>query len=169
MHLSVTSIQALLGFGFLLFIPFCFSENKRAINWKLVLSAFVVQNVLFLIIRYIPLVNHGLSHISETFISLLDYAKDGAAFAFGDFVNTQKYGFVFALVVVPTLIFFGALIGALYFFGIIQWVINVLAYCLRKTVRLSGVESLIVIADIFLGQTEGPMVIGPYIKKYDQI
>ena len=164
MHLSFTAIQALFGFVFLIFLPFCFSENKRAINWRLVITAFIVQNLLFLLISYVPFINTGLGHVSKGVLNLLDYAGEGAKFAFGDFANIKKYGFVFIIVIVPTLIFFGALIGALYFFGVIQFIIGVLALCLRKAVRLSGVESLILIADIFLGQTEGPIVIGPYIK-----
>lgn len=164
MHLQPTVIQAGFGFIFLLFICFCFSENKRAINWKLVLSAFILQNVLFLLIRYVPAVNVVLSYIAGILVNLLGHAEAGARFIFGDMADTRKYGFIFVLVVVPTIIFFGSLIGALYFFGIIQRVIAVLAFLLRKTVKLSGAESLIVIADIFLGQTEGPLVIGPYIK-----
>jgi concentrative nucleoside transporter, CNT family len=164
MHFQSTTIQAAFGFVFLLFICFCFSENKKAINWKLVLSAFVLQNILFLIIRYVPVVHYSLGHVAGALVSLLEHAEAGAKFIFGDFANTKKYGFVFVLVVVPTIVFFGSLIGALYFFGIIQRVIAVLAFLLRKTIRLSGSESLIVIADIFLGQAEGPLVIGPYIK-----
>ncbi|AUR51504.1 hypothetical protein CUN60_04100 [Aquella oligotrophica] len=78
--------------------------------------------------------------------------------------DTSKVGFVFAFVVVPTIIFFGSVISILYFFGIMQWIIEKLAFLLRKTIKLSGVESLVVIADIFLGQSEGPMVIGPYVQ-----
>lgn len=164
MHLSMAVYQAMAGFIFLLAITFCFSEHKRAINWKLIFSAFILQNVLFLLIRYVPVVHSALAGMANALVALLDYAHDGAQFIFGNLVNESKFGFIFLLVVIPTLIFFGALIGALYFFGIIQRVIVVLAYLLRKTVRLSGVESLIVIADIFLGQAEGPLVVGPYIK-----
>lgn len=164
MHLQSTIIQAAFGFIFLLFICFCFSENKKAINWKLILSAFILQNILFLLIRYVPIVHVGLSHVSGGLVSLLGHAEAGARFIFGDLVDSKKYGFVFLFVVVPTIIFFGSLIGALYFFGIIQRVIAGMAFLLRKTIKLSGSESLIVIADIFLGQAEGPIVIGPYIK-----
>lgn len=163
-NISLSSIQALCGFAFLMLLPFLISENKKAINWHLILSAFILQNVLFLLIRYVPFINHGLGYISSGLVSLLNYASDGAKFIFGNFVDMKKYGFVFLIVVLPTLIFFGSLIGALYFFGIIQHLIAIMAFVLRKTVKLSGVESLIVIADIFLGQTEGPLVIGPYIK-----
>lgn len=164
MHVSTTVLQAFAGFFFLILVTFIFSENKRGINWKLILSAFIVQNALFLLIRYVPAVSHCIGGISSALVHLLDYASDGAKFIFGDLVNMQKYGFIFLLVVLPTLIFFGSLIGALYFFGIIQLLITALAYCLRKGIKLSGVESLVVIADIFLGQAEGPLVIGPYIK-----
>lgn len=164
MRISIFTIQAAIGAVLLILLAWCFSENKRRIDWKLIITAFILQNILFLLISYIPAVNHGLSYISKMLVSLLDYANSGARFLFGDFVDTKKYGFVFVLVVIPTLIFFGGLISALYFFGIIQFLIAVLAFLLRKVVKMSGVESLIVIADIFLGQTEGPLVIGPYIK-----
>lgn len=164
MHISPTMIQALFGFVFLLGLSYCFSDNKKAINWKLILSAFILQNILFLLIRYVPIVNTGLGHFSAGLVSMLDFAREGARFIFGDFVDSKKFGFVFVLVVVPTIVFFGSVVAMLYFFGIIQRLIAFLAYLLRKTVKLSGVESLIVIADIFLGQSEGPLVIGPYIK-----
>lgn len=164
MHMSLTAVQSIFGFIFLMLLAYCFSDAKRAINWKLILTAFVVQNLLFLLIRYVPFINGGLTYVAHGLLNLLEYANEGARFIFGDFVDSKKYGFVFLIVIMPTLIFFGALIGALYFFGIIQWIIAILAYCLRKTVKLSGAESLIVIADIFLGQTEGPLVIGPYVK-----
>jgi CNT family concentrative nucleoside transporter len=158
------TLQALVGFVFLIGFAFCFSEAKRHINWKLVISAFILLNIVFLLIRYIPWVQSVVGYFSTVVVDLMDYAKDGARFIFGDFVDSQKFGFVFLLVVVPTLVFFGSLIGILYFFGIIQRLIALLAYVLRKTIKLSGVESLVVISDIFLGQAEGPMIIGPYIK-----
>lgn len=164
MHLSGITIQAFVGFFMLIAIAFCFSESKRQVNWKLIISAFVLQNLLFLLIRYVPIIHSCLGAVSQMLVSLLDYASEGARFVFGDFVDSKKYGFAFVLVVVPTIIFFSSLIAALYFFGIIQYIIATIAYCLRKGIRLSGVESLIVIADIFLGQAEGPLVIGPYIK-----
>jgi CNT family concentrative nucleoside transporter len=164
MHLPINSIQAFFGFFFLVLLTFWLSENKKAINWKLIISAFICQNLVFLVIHYVPFFAHALNYLSQILLSLLDSAKEGARFIFGDFVDSNKYGFIFGLVVVPTIVFFGAIIGIFYFFGIIQFIISVLAYCLRKSVELSGVESLIVIADIFLGQTEGPLVIGPYVK-----
>ncbi|MFN8770353.1 MAG: NupC/NupG family nucleoside CNT transporter [Neisseriaceae bacterium] len=156
--------QSIVGFVFLGAIAFCFSEHKRYINWRLIISAFILLNVVFLVIRYVPFVHIVLSYFSEGLIGLLDYARDGARFIFGDFVDSNKFGFVFLLVVIPTLIFFGSLIGILYFLGIIQRVVAALAFLLRKSIKLSGVESLVVISDIFLGQSEGPMIIGPYIK-----
>lgn len=157
-------IQSIFGFVFLVGVAFCFSEHKRAINWKLIISAFILLNVVFLLIRYVPFIDTMLSWFSAGLVGLLDYAHDGAKFIFGDFVDSNKFGFVFLLVVIPTLIFFGSLIGILYFFGIIQRLIALLAFLLRKTIKLSGVESLVVISDIFLGQSEGPMIIGPYVK-----
>lgn len=165
MHIGSGIFQAMFGFVFLMMVAFCFSEKKRAINWKLILSAFILQNVIFLLISYVPIVSSLLNSFAAFLVSMLGFAQQGASFVFGDLVNSEKFGFIFLLVVVPTLIFFGSLVGVLYFLGIIQRIIAGLAYLLRKSVRLSGVESLIIIADIFLGMTEGPLVIGPYIKK----
>lgn len=163
--MSSLAIQSFCGFFFLMGIAFIFSENKKNINWKLIFTAFALQNTLFLLIHYVPFIHDGLQFISGGLLKFMDYAKEGASFVFGGLVDESKVGFVFAFVVVPTIIFFGSVISLLYFFGIIQWLIGVLAFLLRKTVKLSGVESLVVIADIFLGQSEGPIVIGPYIAK----
>jgi CNT family concentrative nucleoside transporter len=162
--MSALAIQSFLGFFFLLGIAFICSENKKFINWKLILTAFIAQNALFLIIHYVPIVNSGLHLLSGGLLKFMDYANKGAGFVFGGLADTSKVGFVFAFVVVPTIIFFGSVISILYFFGIMQWIIEKLAFLLRKTIKLSGVESLVVIADIFLGQSEGPMVIGPYVQ-----
>ncbi|MBY0379437.1 MAG: hypothetical protein K2P99_03435, partial [Burkholderiales bacterium] len=157
-------IQSIFGFVFFVGIAVCFSDHRQSINWKLIISSFILLNIIFLLIHYVPFINHGLNWFSGGLISLLDYAHKGAAFIFGDFVDSKKFGFVFLLVVVPTLVFFGSLIGILYFFGIIQRLIAILAFLLCKTIKLSGVESMVVISDIFLGQSEGPMIIGPYVK-----
>lgn len=163
--MSILAIQGFAGFFFLLLVAFIFSGNRKAINWRLVLTAFILQNALFLAINYVPIINNILQIISAGLLKFMDYANEGASFVFGSLVDMKKNGFVFALVVVPTIVFFGSVISLLYFFNIIQRVIVVLAYLLRKTIKLSGVESMIVIADIFLGQSEGPMVIGPYVQR----
>lgn len=163
--MSSLAIQSLFGFGFLMLIAFIFSDNRRAINWKLVLSAFILQNVLFLLIKYVPAVNGVLQIISIGLLKFMDYAGEGAGFVFGSLVDIKQHGFVFAFVVIPTIVFFGSVISLFYFFGIVQRVVMMLAFLLRKTLKLSGVESVVVISDIFLGQSEGPMVIGPYLPK----
>lgn len=164
MQISLSMMQSIFGFIFFIGLSYCFSDNRRAINWRLIVSAFILLNILFLVIRYVPIANTFLSAISSGLVGLLDHAKEGARFIFGDLVDTQKYGFIFAFVILPTLVFFGSIVSILYFFGILQRVIAFLAFLLRKTVKLSGVESLVVIADIFLGQAEGPLLIGPYVK-----
>ncbi|RTK99024.1 MAG: NupC/NupG family nucleoside CNT transporter [Proteobacteria bacterium] len=163
--MSSLVIQSFCGFFFLIAIAVAFSENRKHINWKLIITAFILQNVLFLLIKYVPAVNAVLQFLSAGLLKFMDYANEGAGFVFGSLVDMKKNGFVFALVVVPTIIFFGSVISLLYFFGIMQRMILMLAFVLRKTIKLSGVESMIVIADIFLGQSEGPMVIGPYVSK----
>lgn len=163
--MSGLAIQSFCGFFVLMLVAFVFSEKKKAINWKLIIAAFILQNALFLSITYVPIVNHGLQIISAGLLKFMDYANQGAGFVFGSLVDMKQHGFIFALVVVPTIVFFGSVISLLYFFGIIQRLILIMAFVLRKTLKLSGVESMIVVADIFLGQSEGPMVIGPYVSK----
>jgi CNT family concentrative nucleoside transporter len=124
-----------------------------------------LQNILFLLIHYIPIVNSGLQLISTGLLNFMDYAKQGSQFIFGDLANQKKFGFIFAFVVVPTIIFFGTIISLFYFFGIMQRIIAWLAIALQKTLKLSGTESFVVIADIFVGQNEAPMVIAPYIAR----
>lgn len=158
------TLMYIIGVAFFLIIALLFSNNRSKINWKLIILAFILQNIIFLSIQYVSWVGSVISFLSHGLISLLDLAQHGAQFVFGDFVNKEKFGFVFTLVVVPTIIFFGALISIFYFFGIIQFLIRFLAMLLHKATKLSGVESLIVISDVFLGQAEGPIVIGPYIK-----
>lgn len=164
MNISPLVLQAFAGFFFLIIVAFLFSENKKQINWRLIIVAFIIQNIIYLLINHVPAVAYMVSKLASGVVKLLEFAHDGAKFVFGDIADMNKYGFIFLIVVVPTIIFFGAFIAILYFFGIIQKIIAVLAFILRKTVKLSGAESLVVIADIFLGQNEGPLVIGPYVK-----
>lgn len=163
--MNMLAIQGFFGFFVLIGVALIFSENRKAINWRLILTAFIMQNILFLLIRYVPVVSGFLELLSAGLLKFMDYANQGAGFVFGSLVDMKQHGFIFALVVVPTIIFFGSVISLLYFFGVMQKIILLLAFLLRKTIKLSGVESLVVIADIFLGQSEGPMVIGPYVSK----
>ena len=164
MQSSALMFQASIGFIFLIGITVLFSDNRKKINWRLILTAFILQNVTFLLISYVPFFASIINGMSSGLIKMLDFAQEGAKFVFGGFVDTSKFGFVFLLVVLPTIVFFGSLISILYFFGIIQRLISGLAWLLRRGIKLSGVESMVVIADIFLGQSEGPLVIGPYVK-----
>ena len=164
MSLAYGIFQALIGVIFLIVITFIFSENKRRINWKLIITAFILQNILFLLISYVPVFHGIISGISSTVVNLLGFAGDGARFVFGNLADIHKIGFVFGLVVVPSIIFFGGIVGLLYFWGIIQRVIILLSILLRKAIKLSAVESLVIVADVFLGQAEAPLLIGPYIS-----
>jgi CNT family concentrative nucleoside transporter len=164
MQVSNHIFQALVGFIFLVGIAFCFSENKKKINWKLIVVAFILQNILFLLISYVTIFHSVINVISSTIINLLGYANQGAEFVFGSLTSIKKNGFIFGLVVVPSIIFFGGLVGVLYFWGLIQWLITNLARVLRKVIKLSAVESLVIVADAFLGQAEAPLLIGPYIS-----
>lgn len=163
MYIDIGLLRNILGIFVLLGIALIFSSNKRIINWNLIISAFILQNIIFLLLTFVPPITQLISSISEGVIHILEYANYGARFVFGEFVDNKKLGFIFLLVVAPTLIFCSCLVSILYFFGIIQLIIQILALILGKVVKISAVESIILIADIFLGLAESLLIASPYI------
>ena len=157
-------LQVIFGIGFLTLIALLVSTNRRAINWRLILTALVLQSVLFLAIQYVPFINHGFDKLAAGFVNLLGFAKFGTDFVMGGLTNMDKYGFTFILAVVPIIIYFSALINICYHFGIIQRIVGGVAWFMRKTMRLSGTEALGNASNIFLGPSESPLVVAPYIK-----
>jgi len=164
-------IRGILGIVFILFIAFIFSEHKRQIQWKIVGIGIGVQILLaFLILNPfgIPVLEYfrwGFELLGKGFVYILDFSKEGTKFLFGSFLDIDKHGFLFAFQVLPTIIFFSALTSVLFYFGIIQKLVYVLALIMTKILRLSGAESLSVAGNIFLGQTESPLMIKAYLEK----
>lgn len=158
--------RGILGMAVLLLISFLFSSNRRAINWKTVGIGLTLQLVIAIGVLKIPFIQRVFESIGEVFISILGFTRAGSKFLFeGLVVDTGTFGYIFAFQVLPTIIFFSALTSLLFYLGIIQKVVRVLAWMLSKTLGISGAESLSVAGNIFLGQTEAPLLIKAYLEK----
>ena len=154
---GILGISVLLGFCYLL------SSDKKSINWRLVISGMLLQiGLAFLLIQVAP-VRAFFSVIVQSFLLIIKSAEDAAKFMFGDLALGAPFGFAFS--VLPILIFFSALSSVLYYFGILQKIVYYFAWVMNRTVKISGVESLAAAANIFVGQTEAPLVIKPYLEK----
>lgn len=170
-HVSEFSfLNTLRGFGgilVLLGIAFAFSRGKKNINWRLVITGCVLQIAFGLLVMKVPGVRDAFNLASLFFVKILDFTYQGAYFVFGSLVDpnkSQTFGFIFAFKVLPTIIFFSALTTGLYYLGVLQKVVWVIAWVMTKTMKLSGAESLSAAANIFLGQTEAPLLVKPYVK-----
>ncbi|MDF0606341.1 NupC/NupG family nucleoside CNT transporter [Neisseriaceae bacterium TC5R-5] len=162
----MNTLQALIGMLFLIGTAYALSTNRRAINWRIVLIGIAMQSGLFLIITYVPAARAVFGSIGAGFAQLLTFAGDGARFVFGDLANPKgSMGFLFAFMILPVIIFFSALTALLYHFGILQRVVAAMAWVMQRSMKLSGPESLTVAGNIFLGQTEAPLLIRPYLEK----
>jgi CNT family concentrative nucleoside transporter len=157
-------MRGLLGCSFLILFLYFLSDNKKAISWKLVLSAFVAQTIFVLLVLKVPFVQTGFEYVSSFFVAILNYTHKGSEFLFGPIVDVSKIGFTFAFQILPTIIFFSALTSILFYMGILQRIIYGLSFLLKKIVKISGAENLSTTANIFLGQTEAPLLIKHYLS-----
>ncbi|GAA5186159.1 NupC/NupG family nucleoside CNT transporter [Ferrimonas gelatinilytica] len=151
-----------MGILTLLAIAFGLSSNRSAINWRTVGGAFAIQAALGAFVLYVPVGQVILGRISEAVSSVIGYANDGISFLFGD-LAAFKVGFIFAVNVLPIIVFFSSLIAVLYYIGVMQWIIRVIGGALQKALGTSRPESMSATANIFVGQTEAPLVVRPFI------
>jgi len=156
-------LRGLIGLVVLLGFAWLFSTNKKKINWKLVATGVVLQIVFGLLISKVPFVKNLFLKVSEVFVIFLGYAGNGAEFLFGTLVDASSFGFIFAFQVLPTVIFFSTVTAGLYYLGVLQKLVMAIAWIMSRTMRLSGAESLSVAGNIFLGQTEAPLLVRPFI------
>jgi concentrative nucleoside transporter, CNT family len=161
----VKVLKAALGMFSLIFIAFLFSANRRAINWKTVLMGLSTQMLIAIGILKVSFVKKGFEFVGGLFVLILDFTKAGSEFLLGGMMSIESYGFIFMFQVLPTIIFFSALTSVLFYFGIIQIVVKGLAFALTRLLGISGAESLSVAGNIFLGQTEAPLLIKAYLEK----
>ena len=165
--LSFTSIwKGVLGMISLLLIAFLFSSNRRAINWKTVGIGLAFQLFIAIGVLKVSFVQNGFEAVGKVFVSILEFTRAGSKFLFeGLVVDMDTFGFIFAFQVLPTIIFFSALTSVLFYFGVIQKVVKAFGWLLSKLLKISGAESLSVAGNIFLGQTEAPLLIKEYLEK----
>ncbi|MCG3721178.1 NupC/NupG family nucleoside CNT transporter [Vibrio cincinnatiensis] len=162
--------MSLIGMAVLLAIAVLLSSNRKAINLRTVGGAFAIQFSLGAFILYVPWGQELLRGFSDAVSNVINYGNDGTEFLFGNLVNfsVEGLGFIFAFKVLPTLIFFSALISVLYYIGVMQWVIRILGGGLQKALGTSRAESMSAAANIFVGQTEAPLVVRPFVPKMTQ-
>jgi CNT family concentrative nucleoside transporter len=157
-------LRVVAGLALLIGILFAFSSNRRAIDWKLVGKGLLLQFVLALAILHLSWVSSAFDAVGKGFVALLGYTREGSLFLFGDLVGrVDTFGYLFAFQVLPTIIFFSAISSLLFHFGILQRVVGVFAWVMKRTLKLSGSETLAAAANVFVGQTEAPLLVKPYI------
>ncbi|BBM63923.1 NupC/NupG family nucleoside CNT transporter [Vibrio alfacsensis] len=166
--------MSLVGMVVLIAIAFAFSNNRKAINLRTVGGAFAIQFALGAFVLYVPWGRDLLNGFSTGVSNVINYGNNGSSFLFGGLVSDKMFevfgggGFIFAFRVLPTLIFFSALISVLYYIGAMQWVIKILGGALQKALGTSRAESMSAAANIFVGQTEAPLVVRPFVPKMTQ-
>jgi concentrative nucleoside transporter, CNT family len=167
---SINSLwRGILGMVSLLIIAFLFSSNKKAINWRTVGIGLAFQLIIAIGVLKVPFIQSIFEAIGKVFISILDFTRAGSKFLFeGLVVDMDTFGFIFAFQVLPTIIFFSALTSVLFYLGIIQKVVKAMGWLLSKALKISGAESLSVAGNIFLGQTEAPLLIKAYLEKMNK-
>lgn len=167
--ISVLSVvRGLIGIASIIALAWLFSNKKKHINWKTVGKGLLFQAILALGVLYIPFVQTFFEYGGKLFILILDFTKEGSLFLFGDLVNIPKTGYIFVFQILPTIIFFSALTSLLFYLGIIQKLVFALAWVMSRLLKLSGAESLSVAGNIFLGQTESPLMIKAYLEKLNR-
>ena len=167
-NLAMSIPRGILGMGVLILIAFLFSSNRKAISWKVVGVGLGIQLFLAFGILKIGFVRTIFEFVGKIFVVILDFTRVGSEFLFRDLMDVSSFGFIFALQILPTIIFFSALTSVLFYLGIIQKVVYGLAWLLSKSLKISGAESLSVAGNIFLGQTEAPLLVKAYLDKMNK-
>jgi CNT family concentrative nucleoside transporter len=161
--------RGVLGMFTLIFIAFLFSKNRKAIDWKIVGLGLGFQLIIAIGVLKVNFIKNIFEFIGGLFISVLDFTRAGSKFLFeGLVVDMDKFGFIFAFQVLPTILFFSALTSVLFYLGIIQKIVKAMAWALTKVLKISGAEGLSVAGNIFLGQTEAPLLIKAYLEKMNK-
>jgi CNT family concentrative nucleoside transporter len=163
---SVTSIlQGIGGLFFLIGLLWIFSSNKKSVSWSLVFKGLLLQIIFAIAILKVGFIADGFEWISRAFVKIISFANFGSEFLFGQFGVGKLHPALqtFAFVILPTIIFFSALTSLLYYLGVLQKVVYAMAWIMKRFMNLSGAESLATAGNIFLGQTEAPLLIKPYL------
>ena len=167
--ITIESIfRGILGMTILLGLSYALSVNKKAIKWKTVFLGLLAQLVIAIGVLKIGWISDTFEFFGSFFIKILEYTEAGTSMLFGDFSDVEKTGYIFAFQVLPVIVFFSALTSIGYYFGIIQKTVKGLAWGLSKFLNITGAESLSVAGNIFLGQTETPLLIKAYLEKMNR-
>jgi CNT family concentrative nucleoside transporter len=166
-------LRAVLGLAVLIGIGYLFSNDRKKISWRIVWAGLLIQLVFGALIGYVPFIEQFFGWISKGFVTFLNFGLNGAEFLYGDLaknsdanVDTRhNLGFLFVFQALPTVIFFSAVTAGLYYLGVLQKIVWVFAWVMTKAMKLSGAESLSAAGNIFLGQTEAPLLVRPFITK----
>ncbi|MEO0583415.1 MAG: nucleoside transporter C-terminal domain-containing protein [Bacteroidota bacterium] len=158
-------IRGLIGILSMLGIAWLFSQNRKAIDWKLVGIGVGLQIAIAVLVLQAPVIGEGINAVAGGLVTLLGYSDAGAEFMFGSLIDTSQFGYIFAFKILPTIVFFSALMAVLYYLGVLQKVVYAFAWVMSKTMRLSGAESLAAAGNIFVGQTEAPLLVRPYLER----
>jgi len=167
-NFMISLLRGILGLVVLIGIAWLFSNNRKAIPWKIVFTGLVAQIVLAFGVLRLSWVRGAFEFVGKIFVKILDFTRIGTEFLFSGLLDSDTYGFIFAFQVLPTVIFFSALTSLLFYLGVIQKIVYVFAWLMTKGLRLSGAEGLSVAGNIFLGQTESPLMIKPYLEKMNR-
>ena len=163
-------LRGIIGIAVLLAIAYLLSSKRTAVKWKTVFIGLALQFMLAFGVLRIEWVKQVFNVMGSFFTAILEFTESGSLFLFGNLIDASNpaIGYVFALQILPTIVFFSALTSILYYFGIIQRVVKALAWLLTKALGISGAESLSVAGNIFLGQTEAPLLIKAYLPKMNR-
>ncbi len=156
-------LRSIVGIVILISICVALSSHRKKISWKETLYALAVQVLFAFLVLKVPGVVDIFDFVSSFFVKVLDFTKEGSQFLLGNLLNVETHGFIFAFQVLPTVVFFSAITSMLYYLGILQKIVYGCAWVISKGIKLSGAESLSTAGNIFLGQTEAPLLIKPYL------
>jgi CNT family concentrative nucleoside transporter len=156
-------LRGLVGIAALIGIAYALSDNRRAINWRNVGMAVLLQFLFATVVLFFPPARAAIEWVGNRFVDLLNFTGEGVGLVFGSLSDKSRHGVIFGIQILPAIIFFSAFSSLLFYLGILQKVVFVFAWVMSKTMRLSGAETLSASANIFLGQTEAPFLIKPYL------
>ena len=167
--ISLISItRGFLGISTILVIAYLLSNNKKNIDWKTIGIGVLSQLIIAIGVIKVDAVAIFFEKIGEVFLAIVVFTNEGTKVLFGELADSEKYGAIFAFQILPVIIFFSALTSVLYYYGIIQKVVKGMAWLLTKLLNISGQESLAVVGNIFLGQTEAPLLVKGYLNKMNR-
>lgn len=165
MELGTNIIRGIIGIAFLLLVCYLLSADRKRIDWGLVIKGVIIQFGLGIAILHLPFFKSIFRFVADFFVAVLDFTRKGSEFLFGNLISDmESFGYIFAFQVLPTIVFFSALSSFLYYIGFLQIVIKGFAWLMSKAMRLSGAESLAAAANVFIGQTEAPLIVKPYLE-----